>query len=67
MHILRRILKETKNLPKPVADKIKYNLKRVAKSGFADNEAAEAALRLITFLSRKGRDDSALFKHFKSK
>lgn len=65
MSILRRILKEAKHLPKPVQNKLIYNLKRGGKEG--DGEAAQAVLRLVTFLSRKGRDDSVLFRHFKKK
>ena len=65
MNILRQILKEAKHLPKPVQNKLIYNLKRGGKEG--NGEAAQAVLRLVTFLSNKGRDDSVLFRHFKKK
>lgn len=68
MNILRQILREAKNLPDPVARKLKFNIKRLEKSNLSEEErktAADATLRLIRFLSQRAKDDSTLFGHFK--
>ena len=62
--IFRLILKEGKQLPRPVYKKLAINLRRVIESKTGTEEDAQAALRLVRFLSRKGSDQSVLFKHF---
>lgn len=66
---IRSILKEAKHLPSPVRTKLKHNIRQVNLSQDLSIEekrtAQQALLRLITWLSKKARDDAVLFKHFK--
>lgn len=62
---LRRILKESRHLPQPVQSKLVYNLRRILKTNLRSEEAGQATLRLVTFLSNRTAGDSTLFRHFK--